>query len=33
MDHRTVWLEMIRQRKNHPPLDVLFTTAPEARSW
>lgn len=31
--HRTVWLEMKRQRTLMPQLDLLFQQAPEALAW
>jgi len=32
-NHRTVWLEMKRQRASYPELDALFAAAPEALDW
>ena len=31
--YRTVWLEMLRQRKHHPEVDALLSASPESRSW
>jgi hypothetical protein len=33
MDHRTVWLEMKRQRASFKVLHDLFTAAPETLGW
>ena len=33
MDHRSVWLEIKRQRANYPALEGLFIEAPESLNW